>query len=122
MITVLAPRYSAFSDSRMSMSTLEESTPSLTSDKGWPPEGEGAKEMTEGGDELAWQERCMELEESLASFRDQANRIREILKEKVRKVNITTIFYCGFLLFLQSKCLSTVILWPQNTKVTRQKE
>ena len=63
------------------MSTLEESTPSLTSDKeeGWPPEGEGAKE------ESAWQERCMELEESLASFRDQANRIREILKEKVRK-------------------------------------
>ena len=32
---------------------------------------------------VAWQGRCLELEESLSRFREQAHRIREVLKEKV---------------------------------------
>ena len=32
---------------------------------------------------VAWQSRCLELEESLSRFREQAHRIREVLKEKV---------------------------------------
>ena len=89
-----APRYSAFSDSRMSLSTLEESTPSLTSRSGsgreiWKEErevGDGQEvAVVEGEQEeiVVWQDRCLELEDSLARFRDQAHRIREILKEKV---------------------------------------
>ena len=34
--------------------------------------------------EALWQGRCMELEESLEKFRDQAQNIRELLREKVR--------------------------------------
>ena len=34
--------------------------------------------------ETLWQGRCMELEESLQKFRDQAQNIRELLREKVR--------------------------------------
>ena len=73
----------------MSLSTLEESTPSLSrSGSGrdlWREEkevveGEREEEEEEGG---VWQGRCLELEDSLARFRDQAHRIREILKEKV---------------------------------------
>ena len=69
----------------MSMSTLEESTPSLTSRSGSGRElWAGKEEVVEGGsEEQVWQERCIELEDSLARFRDQAHRIREILKEKV---------------------------------------
>ena len=67
------------------MSTLEESTPSLTSRSGSGRElWVGKEEMGEGSDERVWQGRCIELEDSLARFRDQAHRIREILKEKVR--------------------------------------
>ena len=33
--------------------------------------------------QVAWQGRCLELEESLSRFREQAHRIREVLKEKV---------------------------------------
>ena len=67
----------------MSLSTLEESTPSLTSRSGsgrelWREEKEAGEEV------VVWQGRCLELEDSLARFRDQAHRIREILKEKVR--------------------------------------
>ena len=93
-MTDSAPRYSAFSDSRMSLSTLEESTPSLTSRSGsgreiWKEErevGDGQEvAVVEGEQEeiVVWQDRCLELEDSLARFRDQAHRIREILKEKV---------------------------------------
>ena len=42
-----------------------------------------ARDEKDGCEEQAWHDRCIELEESLASFRDQAHRIREILKEKV---------------------------------------
>ena len=75
----------------MSMSTLEESTPSLTSRSGsgreiWTVRDD--KEPGDHGDQVdteqqAWHDRCLELEDSLASFRDQAHKIREILKEKV---------------------------------------
>ena len=34
--------------------------------------------------EALWQGRCVELEESLQKFRDQAQNIRELLREKVR--------------------------------------
>ena len=68
----------------MSMSTLEESTPSLTSRSGSGRElWVGKEEMCEGSEEQVWRGRCIELEDSLARFRDQAHRIREILKEKV---------------------------------------
>ena len=43
-------------------------------------EGEAEEEEEEV---VVWQGRCLELEDSLARFRDQAHRIREILKEKV---------------------------------------
>ena len=36
-----------------------------------------------GMDQVAWQTRCVELEESLQKFRDQAQNIREMLREKV---------------------------------------
>lgn len=75
----------------MSLSTLEESTPSLTSRSGsgrelWREEKEAGEEEDgeEGEEVVVWQGRCLELEDSLARFRDQAHRIREILKEKVR--------------------------------------
>ena len=70
------------------MSTLEESTPSLTSRSGSGRElWAGKEEVVEGGsEEQVWQERCIELEDSLARFRDQAHRIREILKEKVCRI------------------------------------
>ena len=65
----------------MSLSTLEESTPSLNSPSDARDDlADGDKDPDEPVD---WQLRCLELEESLSSFRDQANRIREILKEKV---------------------------------------
>ena len=71
----------------MSLSTLEESTPSLTSRssgrEAWREE-RAEEEVEVAGEEVVWQERCLELEDSLARFRDQAHRIREILKEKVR--------------------------------------
>ena len=74
----------------MSLSTLEESTPSLSrSGSGRDLWREEEKEVVEEGDEegeeevVMWQGRCLELEDSLARFRDQAHRIREILKEKV---------------------------------------
>ena len=57
----------------MSGAWLGEDTPG----QGWPEAGGGQEE------DKAWQARCAELEESLARFRDQAHRIREILKEKV---------------------------------------
>ena len=47
-----------------------------------------ARDEKDGCEEQAWHDRCIELEESLASFRDQAHRIREILKEKVSLVYI----------------------------------
>eukprot|EP00092_Neocalanus_flemingeri_P001971 GFUD01002103.1.p1 GENE.GFUD01002103.1~~GFUD01002103.1.p1 ORF type:complete len:1505 (+),score=292.95 GFUD01002103.1:136-4515(+) len=46
----------------------------------------GKEEMIEGTEERVWQGRCMELEDSLARFRDQAHRIREILKEKLSEL------------------------------------
>ena len=76
----------------MSLSTLEESTPSLSrSGSGrdlWKEEkevveGEREEEEEEEEEVVVWQGRCLELEDSLARFRDQAHRIREILKEKV---------------------------------------
>ena len=70
----------------MSLSTLEESTPSLSrSGSGrdlWREEKEVVEEEEEE-EVVVWQGRCLELEDSLARFRDQAHRIREILKEKV---------------------------------------
>ena len=46
------------------------------------------RDEKDGGEEQAWHDRCIELEESLASFRDQAHRIREILKEKVSVISL----------------------------------
>ena len=74
----------------MSLSTLEESTPSLSRSGSGRDLWREEKEVVEGGEEgeeeeevVVWQGRCLELEDSLARFRDQAHRIREILKEKV---------------------------------------
>ena len=49
---------------------------------------EAEDEAEEGEEVVVWQGRCLELEDSLARFRDQAHRIREILKEKVRCLNL----------------------------------
>nr|XP_053628606.1 uncharacterized protein LOC128685997 [Cherax quadricarinatus] len=47
-------------------------------------DGLGPGPMVWGGDEVVnWQERCLELELSLQRFRDQAGKIRELLREKV---------------------------------------
>ena len=73
----------------MSLSTLEESTPSLSRSGSGRDLWREEKEVVEGEREeeeeevVVWQGRCLELEDSLARFRDQAHRIREILKEKV---------------------------------------
>ena len=73
----------------MSLSTLEESTPSLSRSGSGRDLWREEKEVVEGEEEeeeeevVVWQGRCLELEDSLARFRDQAHRIREILKEKV---------------------------------------
>lgn len=46
----------------------------------------GPGPMVWGGDEVVnWQERCLELELSLQRFRDQAGKIRELLREKVSR-------------------------------------
>ena len=87
------PRYSAISDSCMSTqssqaedsmsagnglaSGLESSTPSAHSIH-LPDASTGDNKDT------TWQARCIELELSLQKFRDQAQNIRELLREKVR--------------------------------------
>ncbi len=43
---------------------------------------------TGGRTEDAWQSRCLELEWSLQKFRDQAQNIREMLREKVSEILI----------------------------------
>lgn len=71
-------RYSAVSDSCMSTSSQGAGSSSAAT----PSEatrGEGAWPAGEG----AWQARCVELEWSLQKFRDQAQNIREMLREKV---------------------------------------
>ncbi|XP_069191623.1 uncharacterized protein CG43867 isoform X4 [Procambarus clarkii] len=50
-------------------------------------EGLGPGPMVWGGDEVVnWQERCLELELSLQRFRDQAGKIRELLREKLAEL------------------------------------
>ena len=51
-----------------------------------PEEGEDLRV-----DQGAWQTRCVELEESLQKFRDQAQNIREMLREKVRSEKKNTL-------------------------------
>ncbi|XP_023332148.1 uncharacterized protein LOC111704226 [Eurytemora carolleeae] len=60
-------RYSSMSDKRPSSSLGESCTPS--------PDLRGEEDI--------WKTRCIELEESLGRFRDQANRIRDILQIKL---------------------------------------
>lgn len=62
-------------------------------------EGLGPGPMVWGGDEVVnWQERCLELELSLQRFRDQAGKIRELLREKV------SVYQCLQLLILCHFC------------------
>ena len=44
---------------------------------------DGPGPLVWGDDQVNWQERCLELELSLQRFRDQAGKIRELLREKV---------------------------------------
>jgi hypothetical protein len=47
------------------------------------------------GDPVNWQERCIELEMSLQRFRDQAGKIRGLLREKVSH-DQSTVSFCLF--------------------------
>ena len=49
-----------------------------------PPSGQADLAAATGASDAMWQGRCIELEESLQKFRDQAENIRELLGEKVR--------------------------------------
>lgn len=50
--------------------------------------------MVWGGEEVVnWQERCLELELSLQRFRDQAGKIRELLREKVSIIHLPLCCY-----------------------------
>ena len=49
------------------------------------------------GDPVNWQERCIELEMSLQRFRDQAGKIRGLLREKVSHDQSTVSFLLLFL-------------------------
>ena len=51
-----------------------------------PPSGQAdlAAATATGASDAMWQGRCIELEESMQKFRDQAENIRELLGEKVR--------------------------------------
>ena len=80
------PRYSTVSDSCMSTSSQADSTttPSSMTGSGFgtakdPP---AAAAVEDGGGD-AWQARCVELEWSLQKFREQAQNIREMLRDKV---------------------------------------
>ncbi len=82
---------SAYSDSRMSDSSQGEAA-AATSAKAVPSQAYAKTADTADGSadqisrtEEAWQARCMELEWSLQKFRDQAQNIREMLREKVKK-------------------------------------
>jgi hypothetical protein len=100
------PRYSTISDSRMSTSSQAESTPSANSvlsdscptmkaefdsrdevdeqELLWPDVEDRLDDQPQPKNESEWQARCMELEMALQRFRDQAQNIRELLREKVR--------------------------------------
>ena len=100
------PRYSTISDSRMSTSSQAESTPSANSvlsdscptmkaefdsrdevdeqELLWPDVEDRLEDQPLPKTESEWQARCMELEMALQRFRDQAQNIRELLREKVR--------------------------------------
>jgi hypothetical protein len=99
------PRYSTISDSRMSTSSQAESTPSANSvlsdscptmkadlenrdevdeqDLLWPDVEDRLDDLPKPKTESEWQARCVELEMALQRFRDQAQNIRELLREKV---------------------------------------
>ncbi len=99
------PRYSTISDSRMSTSSQAESTPSANSvlsdscptmkaeydgrdeveeqELLWPDVEERLDDQPQPKNESEWQARCIELEMALQRFRDQAQNIRELLREKV---------------------------------------
>ncbi|XP_076065828.1 uncharacterized protein CG43867 isoform X3 [Oratosquilla oratoria] len=47
---------------------------------------DGPGPLVWGGPEVNWQERCLELELSLQRFRDQAGKIRELLREKLAEL------------------------------------
>ena len=53
-----------------------------------PPSASGQADLAAatatGASDAMWQGRCIELEESMQKFRDQAENIRELLGEKVR--------------------------------------
>ena len=49
-----------------------------------PPSGQADLAAATGASDAMWQGRCIELEESMQKFRDQAENIRELLGEKVR--------------------------------------
>ena len=49
-----------------------------------PPSGQADLAAATGASDAMWQGRCIELEESMQKFRDQAQNIRELLGEKVR--------------------------------------
>ena len=102
------PRYSTISDSRMSTSSQAESTPSANSvlsdscptmkadfeardepdepDMLWPDVEDRLEDQPKPKTESEWQARCVELELALQRFRDQAQNIRELLREKVSAV------------------------------------
>ena len=102
------PRYSIISDSRMSTSSQAESTPSANSvlsdscptmkadfeardepdepDMLWPDVEDRPEDQPKPKNESEWQARCVELELALQRFRDQAQNIRELLREKVSSV------------------------------------
>jgi hypothetical protein len=44
--------------------------------------------------ESVWQARCIELEDSLQKFREQASNIRELLREKVRDKTKNYVMFC----------------------------
>ena len=50
-----------------------------------------------GDEQVNWQERCLELELSLQRFRDQAGKIRELLREKVSDFYFYLVIICIYL-------------------------
>jgi len=108
------PRYSTISDSRMSTSSQAESTPSANSvlsdscptmkadfeardepdepDIIWPDVEDRLEDQPKPKNESEWQARCVELELALQRFRDQAQNIRELLREKVRTEAASNLF------------------------------
>ena len=112
------PRYSTISDSRMSTSSQAESTPSANSvlsdscptmkaefegrdevdeqELLWPDVEDRLEDQPQPKNESEWQARCVELEMALQRFRDQAQNIRELLREKVGHFKYFKTFHISF--------------------------